>query len=150
MLPHRVYWTRIAAEWTEALLEECRRVTSLISRPPGAIRPTSLTQYPLEVTSPLSLGLAVLLVGNRPDSVLYVTRKQEACAKIGINMEIVSLPETINQQQLEEEVQRVCRHPSVDGVLVQLPLPRHLDEGAVMERLDPAKDVDGFHPLNMG
>ena len=51
---------------------------------------------------------------------------------------------------LEEGVSRVCRRGDVDGVLVQLPLPQHLDEGAVMERLDPAKDVDGFHPLNMG
>ena len=54
------------------------------------------------------------------------------------------------QVDLEEEVSRVCRKGDVDGVLVQLPLPQHLDEGAVMERLDPAKDVDGFHPLNMG
>jgi len=65
-------------------------------------------------------------------------------------MDIVALPEDIRQLDLEAELDRVCRLPDVDGVLVQLPLPRHLDEGSAMERLDPGKDVDGFHPLNMG
>ncbi len=69
---------------------------------------------------------------------------------MGISAEIHQLPEDVTQEQLEEEVQRVCADSAMDGVLVQLPLPRHLDEERAMEFLEPRKDVDGFHPLNMG
>jgi methylenetetrahydrofolate dehydrogenase (NADP+)/methenyltetrahydrofolate cyclohydrolase len=69
---------------------------------------------------------------------------------VGIAAEIHQLPEDVSQEDLEQEVRRVCADPAMDGVLVQLPLPRHLDEEQVMEFLDPRKDVDGFHPLNMG
>ena len=65
-------------------------------------------------------------------------------------MDIIALPEEIDQHNLEAELRRVCRLADIDGVLVQLPLPRHLDEGSAMEQLEPGKDVDGFHPLNMG
>lgn len=94
--------------------------------------------------------LVVVLVGARPDSVLYVTRKQEACARTGVECRVVSLPESVSQQQLTEAVAAAAADPGVDGLLVQLPLPRHLDEEGVMEAIEPVKDVDGFHPTNMG
>ena len=65
-------------------------------------------------------------------------------------MDIISLPKGIDQRDMEAELRRVCRLPDIDGVLVQLPLPGHLDDHSAMEQLDPGKDVDGFHPLNMG
>ena len=120
---------RVALEWASELAVEAKILAGQIGRPPG---------------------LAVLLVGSRPDSLLYVARKQEACLRAGVHIDVFSLPEDVQQAALEGEVRRVCGLPHVDGVLVQLPLPRHLDEGAVMEQLDPNKDVDGFHPLNMG
>ncbi|WIA32772.1 hypothetical protein OEZ86_005956 [Tetradesmus obliquus] len=81
---------------------------------------------------------------------LYVTKKEEACLRIGVNCRIIRLPESVSQSQLQQAVADVAADAAVDGVLVQLPLPRHLDEEAVMGALDPRKDVDGFHPLNMG
>lgn len=72
------------------------------------------------------------------------------CVQAGVAVCIHHLPDTVSQVELERAVSAVCEDPSVDGVLVQLPLPRHLDEEKVMEHLDPKKDVDGFHPLNMG
>lgn len=68
----------------------------------------------------------------------------------GVDVAIHQLPSTVSQRELESEVAQLCADPHVDGVLIQLPLPQHLCEEAVMEHLDPKKDVDGFHPLNMG
>ncbi len=75
-----------------------------------------------------------------------------ACAPMqaGVHVNVHHLPDSVSQAQLEAAVQRLCSDPHVDGVLIQLPLPNHLCEEEVMEHIDPRKDVDGFHPLNMG
>eukprot|EP00239_Pterosperma_sp_CCMP1384_P010989 CAMPEP_0197862506 /NCGR_PEP_ID=MMETSP1438-20131217/39328_1 /TAXON_ID=1461541 /ORGANISM="Pterosperma sp., Strain CCMP1384" /LENGTH=386 /DNA_ID=CAMNT_0043480087 /DNA_START=463 /DNA_END=1623 /DNA_ORIENTATION=- len=93
---------------------------------------------------------SVVLVGERPDSVIYVERKQEAATSIGIKFSCQQLPGDSTQSEVEEAVRRACNDDSVHGVLVQLPLPPHIDEAAVLDSLDPRKDVDGCHPYNMG
>lgn len=95
-------------------------------------------------------GLAVVLVGHRPDSVLYVERKREAAAEVGFDFRLEHLPHSATQAEIVAAVRSLCLDPAVDGVLVQLPLPPHIDEESVMEAFDPRKDVDGFHPINIG
>ena len=95
-------------------------------------------------------GLGVVLVGDRPDSALYVARKREACERVGVAASVVRLPAAAPQAALRAAVRTLCEDPLVDGVLVQLPLPPHIDEEAVIDSFDPGKDVDGFHPLNVG
>ena len=95
-------------------------------------------------------GLTVVLAGEDPASQIYVRNKERACREAGVRSEVVRLPATVSQAELGELVRRLNREDAVDGVLVQLPLPRGLDEGVVIESIDPAKDVDGFHPVNVG
>ncbi len=154
--------TGVAAQLIAELGGEVQRLSAALGRPPG---------------------LAVVVVGQRADSLLYVTRKQEACQRVsaaslrapplaprpggtsqthavhvprgpraqaGVRVLVHQLPEHVSQHELEQAVRHLCLDAAVDGLLVQLPLPRHLCEEAVMEHIDPAKDVDGFHPLNMG
>ena len=94
--------------------------------------------------------LTVILVGEDPASVVYVRGKEKDCIECGIDSRVLRLPESVTQQELLDAVQRCNRDPSVNGVLVQLPLPGHLDEKAVLDAIDPAKDVDGFTPENAG
>lgn len=94
--------------------------------------------------------LAVILVGDHPASASYVRSKARAAERVGIATELVRLPETVSQATLLAEVDRLNAAPDVDGILVQLPLPSHISEHDVIERVDPAKDVDGFHPFNVG
>ena len=98
----------------------------------------------------LKPGLGVVLVGDDPASASYVTAKEAACAEIGIYSADHRLPATTTQAELLALVQRLNEDPRIHGILVQLPLPRHLDESAVLLAIDPAKDVDGFHPVNVG
>ena len=95
-------------------------------------------------------GLAVVLVGDNPASVSYVTAKEKACAETGIASFPHHLPAGTTQTELLALVARLNADPAVHGILVQLPLPRGLDEDAVLLAIDPAKDVDGFHPENAG
>ena len=95
-------------------------------------------------------GLAVVLVGEDPASAIYVRNKERACKKLGMNGTVLRLPEETTQQELLSTVQRLNEDPAVHGILVQLPLPRHLDEREVIRAIDPDKDVDGFHPVNLG
>ena len=95
-------------------------------------------------------GLAVVLVGDNPASLSYVAAKERACAACGIRSFPVRLPADATQERLLAEVARLNADPAVDGILVQLPLPRGLDEQAVIRAIDPAKDVDGFHPVSLG
>ena len=95
-------------------------------------------------------GLAVVLAGANPASVSYVTAKERACAEAGIRTFPVRLPEDIPQAALLAEVARLNADPAVDGVLVQLPLPKGLDAQAVIRAIAPEKDVDGFHPVSLG
>jgi methylenetetrahydrofolate dehydrogenase (NADP+)/methenyltetrahydrofolate cyclohydrolase len=95
-------------------------------------------------------GLAVILVGDNPASVSYVTGKEKACAEIGIQSFETRFPEDVSEQELLEKIAECNRNPSVHGILVQLPLPRHIDERRVIGAIGPDKDVDGFTPVNLG
>ena len=95
-------------------------------------------------------GLAVILVGNDPASEVYVRNKRAACEDAGLASRHHHLPATTPQADLLALIEVLNADPTVDGILVQLPLPPHMDSEAVIERIDPAKDVDGFHPYNMG
>jgi len=117
----------IAAEWTADVR--------------AAIRGTAARRPP---------GLAVLLVGEAVDSLLYVRRKRDACVAAGICFHLVHLPEAASQAEVVRALQRCAGDDAIHGVLVQLPLPPHLDEEAVLEAVGVEKDVDGFHPVNVG
>ncbi len=95
-------------------------------------------------------GLAVVLVGADPASQVYVRNKRTACLEAGIRAEDHDLPADTSQKQLLDLLDRLNEDPNVDGILVQLPLPAHFDQEAVIERIRPDKDVDGFHPYNVG
>ena len=95
-------------------------------------------------------GLAVVLVGEDPASAVYVRSKGRATVAAGMESFEHRLPADATQETLEALVDQLNADPAVDGILVQLPLPRHLDESAIITRIDPDKDVDGFHPVNAG
>ena len=94
--------------------------------------------------------LAVVLVGEDPASQVYVRNKENGCIKADIRSTVIRLEESCTQPKLEETVKRLNADESVHGILVQLPLPRHLDEASVLRLIDPDKDVDGFHAMNSG
>lgn len=94
--------------------------------------------------------LAAVIVGDDPASQVYVRNKERACAKAGLGGEVFRLPATCSQQQLLELVQKLNADPTVSGILVQLPLPAHLNSTAILDAIHPLKDVDGFHPENVG
>ena len=95
-------------------------------------------------------GLAVVLVGNDPASRVYVNGKKKDCQECGFYSEEYTLLETVTQAELLQLIETLNARADIDGILVQLPLPGHLDERAVLEAIDPKKDVDGFHPVNAG
>ena len=95
-------------------------------------------------------GLAVILVGNDPASQVYVRNKDNACREVGFYSEKIEKPENISQEELLSEIQRLNNNDLIDGILVQLPLPEHLDANKVIEAISPKKDVDGFHSENAG
>ena len=95
-------------------------------------------------------GLAVILVGNDAASATYVASKAKSCKNAGIYSVVHEMPESITQEELLETIQRMNENPKLDGILVQLPLPKHIDTTTVLEAIDPLKDVDGFHPYNVG
>ena len=95
-------------------------------------------------------GLTAVLVGGDPASKVYVGSKKKACEEVGMVGQVLHLPEDVSGQELEATVDRLNADETVDGILVQLPLPDHLSERDVLERIDPGKDVDGFHPENVG
>jgi methylenetetrahydrofolate dehydrogenase (NADP+)/methenyltetrahydrofolate cyclohydrolase len=95
-------------------------------------------------------GLATVLVGADPASQVYVGAKEKTCQELGIYSERHDLPENTTQEELIALVQKLNQDSKINGILVQLPLPKHLDEGEVLYAIDPRKDVDGFHPVNVG
>jgi methylenetetrahydrofolate dehydrogenase (NADP+)/methenyltetrahydrofolate cyclohydrolase len=95
-------------------------------------------------------GLAVVIVGDNPSSRKYVNMKKKACAELGIYSEEHALPENLTQNDLLRLIDDLNSNPKIHGILVQLPLPKHLNEQFIIERISPAKDVDGFHPVNVG
>lgn len=98
----------------------------------------------------VEVTLAVIQVGTDPASAVYVGNKKKACEYIGIHSLSYELPEETTQQELLELVEQLNKHPEVSGILVQLPLPEQIDEMQVISAISPAKDVDGFHPQNVG
>lgn len=100
--------------------------------------------------SGLTPGLVVLLVGEDSASQVYVRNKDLAAARIGIVSKVERYPETITEAELLAEINKYNADPQFHGILVQLPLPKHIDENKVLLAIDPNKDVDGFHPLNLG
>ena len=94
--------------------------------------------------------LAVVLVGNDPASQVYVRNKERACTAVGILSSVFRLPESITQAELEKTIKDLNEDGSIHGILVQLPLPNHLNEKRILSLIKPEKDVDGFHPINAG
>ena len=97
-----------------------------------------------------NIALAVIQVGNNPASTVYVGNKKKACAYVGIESFSYELPEETTQEELLALVEELNKKKEVNGILVQLPLPKHIDEDKVIKAIDPSKDVDGFHPENVG
>ena len=109
----------------------------------------------LEVTSIVSYGgkvphLSAILVGTDGASETYVNAKVKACEKVGFKSTLIRLSEDVSQEDLLAEVEKINKNSDIDGLIVQLPLPSHVDEMKVAEAIDPEKDVDGFHPSNIG
>jgi methylenetetrahydrofolate dehydrogenase (NADP+)/methenyltetrahydrofolate cyclohydrolase len=104
----------------------------------------------LKAESGVVPGLTVVLVGDHPASAVYVRNKRNACQAAGMNGHVERLPADTSQDHLLAIIDRLNAHPAVHGILVQLPLPPQIDERTIVERVDPRKDVDGFHPVNVG
>lgn len=94
--------------------------------------------------------LAAILVGNNGASLTYVNAKVKACEKVGFESSLITLPETISEKELLQKISALNQDPTIDGYIVQLPLPEHIDEHKVTLAVAPSKDVDGFHPENLG
>ena len=99
---------------------------------------------------PCSIGLAVVMVGDNPSSAIYVRNKEKACAEAGITSRTVHMPENSSQEEVETEVSRLVSDRDINGILVQLPLPAHLDAERILKLIPPEKDVDGFSAMNVG
>jgi len=95
-------------------------------------------------------GLAVILIGDDPASHAYVKMKAKACKKVGFYSITHHMPDTISQEEIIATIEMMNHNPRIDGILVQLPLPSHVDTNKILEVIDPKKDVDGFHPCNVG
>jgi methylenetetrahydrofolate dehydrogenase (NADP+)/methenyltetrahydrofolate cyclohydrolase len=95
-------------------------------------------------------GLAVILVGDNQASQTYVRNKEKACLDLGMHSVLIKKPATLSQEELIENINELNQDDSIHGILVQLPLPKHINEKAIIEAISPEKDVDGFHPINIG
>lgn len=95
-------------------------------------------------------GLAIIIVGTDFASKIYVNKKSELCKELGVYFEKYELPKTIKEKELMDLIEKMNKKKSINGILVQLPLPEHIDTKKIIESIDPLKDVDGFHPLNFG
>lgn len=120
---------KTAALVQEAIAEEVRQIVAKGHRPPH---------------------LAAILVGNNGASMTYVNNKVTACERVGFASSVVNLPEDISQEALLEEIEKLNKDKSIDGFIVQLPLPKHINEQEVLLTVNPDKDADGFHPTNFG
>lgn len=98
----------------------------------------------------LTPGLAVILVGNDPASEIYVRNKGNGCTEVGMYSHTINMPAETTQEELESAIDALNNDPAIHGILVQLPLPKHLDENAALAKILPEKDVDGFHLINAG
>ena len=120
---------KTAALVQEAIAEEVRQIVAKGHRPPH---------------------LVAILVGNNGASMTYVNNKVTACERVGFASSVVNLPEDISQEVLLEEIEKLNKDKSIDGFIVQLPLPKHINEQEVLLTVNPDKDADGFHPTNFG
>lgn len=128
------------------------RASLLLGKDCAAVRTNALKA---QIAERLSLnyrapGLAVILLGQNPASTIYVNNKRKACTQIGIHSQAYDLPENTTEDELCELIDTLNASPLIDGILVQLPLPKHIETQKILERIDPKKDVDGFHPYNLG
>ena len=106
-----------------------------------------IDQLPTNLSKP---GLTVILIGDHPASQIYVRNKEKFAKEVGINSKLLKFEETITEQDLIQEIHKLNDDSTVHGILVQLPLPSHIDSGKIISEINPAKDVDGFHPNNVG
>ena len=120
---------KTAALVQETIAEEVRQIVAKGHRPPH---------------------LVAILVGNNGASMTYVNNKVTACERVGFASSVVNLPEDISQEALLEEIEKLNKDKSIDGFIVQLPLPKHINEQEVLLTVNPDKDADGFHPTNFG
>jgi methylenetetrahydrofolate dehydrogenase (NADP+)/methenyltetrahydrofolate cyclohydrolase len=104
----------------------------------------------LSQLAPHQPGLAFILIGDNPASHAYVNMKKKGCAEVGIHSESYYLPDDISEKELLHTILKCNQNPQIHGILVQQPLPKHISEKKVIETIDPNKDVDGFHPINVG
>ncbi|MFC1668437.1 bifunctional methylenetetrahydrofolate dehydrogenase/methenyltetrahydrofolate cyclohydrolase FolD [Chlamydiota bacterium] len=104
----------------------------------------------LKKTSSVTPGLAVPLIGDNPASHVYVRMKKKACEELGIYSQVYNVPKTSSQKEVLSLVKKLNNDTKIHGILVQLPLPDHIAEDTIIEAIDPKKDVDGFHPINVG
>lgn len=104
----------------------------------------------LKINDRIIPGLAVILVGDNPASKMYVSNKKKACDELGIYSEVINLPYNVPQIELLEIIEDLNQDPKISGILVQLPLPEHINRKEVLSAISPKKDVDGFHPINVG
>ncbi|MBM3700152.1 MAG: bifunctional 5,10-methylenetetrahydrofolate dehydrogenase/5,10-methenyltetrahydrofolate cyclohydrolase [Actinobacteria bacterium] len=104
----------------------------------------------LERTKGVKPGLSVILVGENPASKVYVANKQKGCAEVGFLSEEIKMPDTVSTADILKEIDRLNKRADIHGILVQLPLPSQINKNEVLEAILPEKDVDGFHPVNMG
>lgn len=118
---------------SEGIKDEIKNETCKLSRTKGIIP-----------------GLAVILVGENPASRVYVMNKQKACDEVGFISENIKMPDTASTEEILAEINKLNKRQDIHGILVQLPLPPQIDKSAVLEAILPEKDVDGFHPVNMG
>ena len=95
-------------------------------------------------------GLTVILIGDLTPSQIYVRNKEKSANEVGLKSEVIRYPDTIEQKVVLEKIKELNKDDSVSGILVQLPLPKHIDKQKVIQTIDPSKDVDGFHPMNVG
>ena len=95
-------------------------------------------------------GLTVILIGDLTPSQIYVRNKEKSANEVGLKSEVIKYPDSVEQKVVLEKIEELNKDVSVSGILVQLPLPKHFDKQKIIEAIDPSKDVDGFHPMNVG
>ncbi len=95
-------------------------------------------------------GLTVILIGDLTPSQIYVRNKEKSANEVGLKSEVIKYPDTVEEKTVLDKIQELNEDETVSGILVQLPLPKHIDKQKVIETIDPSKDVDGFHPMNVG
>ena len=95
-------------------------------------------------------GLTVILIGDLTPSQIYVRNKEKSAIEVGLKSDVIRYPDSVEEKTVLEKIEELNKDESVSGILVQLPLPKHIDKQKVIEAIDPAKDVDGFHPMNVG